>query len=152
MSLVERSRLRWMFPRVYLRRSRSPYPFPSLTLIFLTAFFVGSKLVAHGWVVLPACGLRAMTSLPCPGCGGTRAVIAFFQGELLQALAYNPLVVFFCLLWTGVALNLLLFKTLGYRVHWKWLNLSYRARFLLAAAALLVDWVAVVQLSRGWGE
>lgn len=37
------------------------------------------------------CMFKATTTLPCPSCGSTRSVIAIFQGNLLQALYFNPL-------------------------------------------------------------
>lgn len=49
------------------------------------------------------CPFYALTGMPCPGCGGTRALMALGQGEVLTALSYNGfgLVVFFAaaLLW-----------------------------------------------------
>jgi hypothetical protein len=38
------------------------------------------------------CPLRALTGLPCPTCGATRALFAFTSGELRAALRWNPLV------------------------------------------------------------
>lgn len=40
----------------------------------------------------PACPFHALTGLPCPTCGGTRALLALFQLDLPAALALNPLV------------------------------------------------------------
>ena len=40
----------------------------------------------------PWCPVHALTGLWCPGCGATRAVVAFLHGHLAQALALNPLV------------------------------------------------------------
>jgi len=37
------------------------------------------------------CPLFAMTGLYCPGCGGTRAVYDLAHGDILGALAMNPL-------------------------------------------------------------
>jgi hypothetical protein len=39
----------------------------------------------------PACTFRALTGLPCPTCGATRAVVHLAEGHLLSALAMNPL-------------------------------------------------------------
>ncbi len=38
------------------------------------------------------CILYSLTGAYCPGCGGTRAVQFLFQGCLLKALIYHPLV------------------------------------------------------------
>lgn len=40
----------------------------------------------------PPCVFHALTGVPCPGCGSTRAVLAFFRGDFAAALAFNPLV------------------------------------------------------------
>jgi hypothetical protein len=40
----------------------------------------------------PACLFHALTGLPCPSCGATRAVVALADGDVGRALAFNPLV------------------------------------------------------------
>jgi hypothetical protein len=40
----------------------------------------------------PACPLHALTGVPCPTCGSTRAALSLFGGEPLAALAWNPLI------------------------------------------------------------
>lgn len=41
----------------------------------------------------PACNLRRVTGVPCPACGGGRAAAALVQGDVIGAVAWNPLVV-----------------------------------------------------------
>src|SRR5262245_51015353 len=54
--------------------------------------------VAAVWPILPAhpplvCPLRAMTGIPCPLCGMTRACVAIAHGDVIGALRFNPGVV-----------------------------------------------------------
>lgn len=52
------------------------------------------------------CLFRRLTGLYCPGCGGTRAVIAFIHGRFILSARYNPAVV--------CAAGLLLFALVRY--------------------------------------
>jgi hypothetical protein len=56
------------------------------------AAFVGAAAL---WPVLPvhppfACPMRAITGVPCPLCGMTRACVAALHGHLGTSLAFNP--------------------------------------------------------------
>jgi hypothetical protein len=42
----------------------------------------------------PPCLFRTATGLHCPGCGSTRCLHALVHGDLAQAVAYNPLLLF----------------------------------------------------------
>jgi hypothetical protein len=43
--------------------------------------------------IFPPCSFHALTGLYCPGCGTTRAVHYLLHGDLMEALAMNPLMV-----------------------------------------------------------
>ena len=45
--------------------------------------------------LLPVCPLYSATGLACPGCGGTRGMHALLNGDVLTALDYNLMLVFF---------------------------------------------------------
>lgn len=37
------------------------------------------------------CPLKMMTGFPCPGCGITKSIIFFYQGDLLKSIEYHIL-------------------------------------------------------------
>lgn len=52
-------------------------------------------ILGAGWLALglptPLCPLHALTGIPCPGCGTTRAAGCLLRGDLPSALGWNPL-------------------------------------------------------------
>jgi len=40
---------------------------------------------------VPGCPLHALTGVPCPGCGTTRAALALARGDVPAAFGWNPL-------------------------------------------------------------
>ncbi|MFV0466988.1 MAG: DUF2752 domain-containing protein [Lachnospiraceae bacterium] len=40
------------------------------------------------------CAFYSMTSLYCPGCGGTRAVESLIHGDFLSSIIYHPIVIY----------------------------------------------------------
>jgi len=65
---------------------------PANELRVAAAGLVGAAAV---WPALPlhppfACPLRALTGIPCPLCGLTRACVAAVHGHLGASLAFNP--------------------------------------------------------------
>jgi len=69
--------------------------------IIVCAFAVTGLLAVVSLIAdihfLPDCIFRWLSDIPCPFCGMTRALKAGFDGNLLQALLYNPLL----LIWFG---------------------------------------------------
>jgi len=93
----------------------------------------------------PVCLLREWTGIPCPTCGTTRLIEVLLSGDLLGALAWNPLVF---LILTAVAVWAVLsavrfaFGLPAWRVV-----LSPRERTgarMLAIAALIGGWAWVL--------
>lgn len=41
--------------------------------------------------LVPACHFKVLTGMPCPTCGTTRAAVALLHGDVIGALASNPL-------------------------------------------------------------
>ena len=65
---------------------------PARDLRLAGAGLVGAAAI---WPILPvhppfACPLRALTGVPCPLCGMTRACVAAVHGHFGASLAFNP--------------------------------------------------------------
>jgi hypothetical protein len=99
--------------------------------------------VAVAWPLLPvhppiACPLRAITGIPCPFCGMTRAVVAAMHGHVVESLRFNPsgvLVVLFALaVLAGVRLERLQLRALPWilvaltAALWVW-NVGFNPTF-----------------------
>lgn len=53
------------------------------------AFF--GLLLSERMPIPIGCPFKALTGIPCPGCGGTRALQSILRGDILNALYINPL-------------------------------------------------------------
>ena len=43
---------------------------------------------------MPPCTFNKVTGLYCPGCGGTRATIALFRGQIIRSFRFHPFVLY----------------------------------------------------------
>ena len=57
----------------------------------LAAVAVLRLLPARALALLPPCPIYHLTGLLCPGCGGTRALLALLHGDFYAAWHRNPL-------------------------------------------------------------
>ena len=64
-------------------------PFIWLVIIEVAALVL---VLGAAYFQLPiGCPFKMLTGIPCPGCGGTRALIALLHGHLIEAIMTNPL-------------------------------------------------------------
>ena len=88
------------------------------------------------------CPFKAITHIPCPGCGGTRAVALLLEGQFFEALVTNPLSVviflFFCIapIWTLID-GLTGKATLKEILTKRWNNTALIITFSL----ILINWI-----------
>ena len=66
------------------------------------------------------CPFKMLTGFPCPGCGITKSMVYFYQGDIFKSLSYHvlgPGVIAFCML-TIVVLTTELFTKKEYFNSW----------------------------------
>ena len=79
--------MRWRPLRQGERQLALVWSFSSVVILAL------GPLWARFAPLLPRCTFRALTGLPCPTCGSTRALLALAGGHPVEAFLWNPLVV-----------------------------------------------------------
>ena len=93
---------------------------------------VAETIKAAGQGYFP-CLFHTLTGAYCPGCGGTRALIALLSGKLLLSFCYHPLV-----LYVIVTVPLLIFCSLYSRKTKKMLSHRVWKNILFFGLGLLV--------------
>jgi hypothetical protein len=108
----------------------------------VAAAWAGGVLVLHAAAPsLPTCRFHALTGVPCPTCGGTRAVASALHGDVLGAFAASPLV-FAALL---VAASVLLLRVLtARRVHLRLERGEGVLAWTVAGALVAAHWTYLV--------
>jgi hypothetical protein len=76
---------------------------PWASLLAASALALGLLVAPDSLPALPLCLFRALTGLPCPGCGLTRSFCALLHGHFAEAWALNP----FGFVFAGAAILLL---------------------------------------------
>lgn len=56
-------------------------------LIYMIADITGAKSMTQ-------CMLKTLTGIPCPGCGGTRALVCLFHGKVISGIYYNAFAIY----------------------------------------------------------
>jgi hypothetical protein len=88
------------------------------------------------------CPFKALTGIPCPGCGGLRAFDLLLRGRVADALWMNPLSVAVMLFLVASGVWLMVDIVLGSRSWLDFIQKKYPAWVAFAAAAMLIaNWV-----------
>lgn len=82
----------------------------------------------------PPCVFHEMTGYYCPGCGGTRAVIAFLQGRWLKSVFYHPFVLYTVVIGGWFMLSQTVERISGHRLA---IGMHCRAVYLWVAVLLI---------------
>lgn len=116
--------------------------------IFLSYLLIAKFSNSRTFFHLP-CLFHTLTGYYCPGCGGTRACIAFLHGHFLRSLLYHPVVpytaVVYLVFMVSHSIELLSKGKLA-------IGLKYRDSYIkFAAVIILVQWILRNFLKWKWG-
>lgn len=115
-----------------------------LALLALSLISLGAAVLLRDLAPdVTLCGVKKLTGLPCPFCGGVRATAALGQGSLPEAFAWNPAVTLLhaVMLTSGAAL------VLGRTPAWL---TPERQQFVFRAVVviLLANWLYLIAVGR----
>ena len=112
-------------------------------LVGISALLLAWTYPLWGPQLHAACPLRTLTGIPCPTCGGTRAIVAAARGDWIAALRFNPMLGI-----AGIALVLGVPLLAGMAVgEWRrpaWDRLATPFVLRLVAAAALANWLYLI--------
>ena len=78
----------------FITESRNSFYWPRLLALALLAGSLLLPLLAFDWITSPRalvlCPLRAVTGIPCPSCGLTRALAHLERGHWADAVRFHP--------------------------------------------------------------
>lgn len=78
----------------FITESRHSFYWPRLLALGVLAGVLLLPLLAFDWVTAPGplvlCPLRAVTGIPCPSCGLTRALAHLERGHWAEAVRFHP--------------------------------------------------------------
>jgi len=121
---------------------------PAVSLLAVLILLLVARNYEALSVIPPPCSLRSLTGIPCVACGGTRSVRALAEGQLIDAVIWNPLVVFAVFviaLWFVCMLVTVVFQGGVAEVKAKAAVGKFSRRWgLLIAVLLLMNWVYLI--------
>ena len=118
-----------------------------LAAAVVAAIFVW--IFGDSWLVkVPDCAFEMITGLYCPGCGGTRSLIAFFQGHFIRSFLLHPAVPYALIVTAVFMTKMFLLKHFG-------IGQEHPGRILvfvyIGIAIVLVQWIVRLVLLVGYG-
>lgn len=94
--------------------------------------YIGSNY--FGLNGLTQCTFKRLYGIPCPGCGGTRAVISLLHGDLIEAVYYHPFAVYTVIVYAVFFVS----HTLRFITKGRISGFRYRDAYIIIAVVILV--------------
>lgn len=101
---------------------------------FAAVFTWGIYLFDAEEIFMTPCPFWRLTGLYCPGCGGTRALVALVNGRFAESIRIHPLVIYLA----GFFLVFAVSHTLKHMTKGRIRGLHYRGLYLAVGAGILV--------------
>jgi hypothetical protein len=139
----------------FITESRNSFYWPRLLALALLAGSLLLPLLAFDWVTSPQalvlCPLRAVTGIPCPSCGLTRALAHLERGHWSEALKFHPFSPLILILALALFILLLLELVLHKGIIFNPLK-NRRTIFILFAVVVIfqVGRTVIFFLNSGW--
>lgn len=90
------------------------------------------------------CHLFEEVGLYCPGCGGTRAILSLLQGNIIQSIKYNPIIIYTILVILFYII-LKVKKKLSTEIESKYILIAIVVGFLVVIIrTLILDYYVIV--------
>ena len=110
---------------------------PMILFGFIFSYYIYPNYIYNNQDFI--CVFNKYVGLPCPGCGGTRAVVSLFHGKILRSLLYNISVLYFCVAYVQFML-LFIFR--------KYINKSISSKAIIVEkyaygfiAVIFINWI-----------
>ena len=88
---------------------------------------------------MPPCAFNKVTGLYCPGCGGTRATIALFRGQIIRSFRFHPFVLYGFVVGGWFMISQTIQRISKDRIK---IGMHFRAVYLwIALAIVLINWL-----------
>ena len=118
-----------------------------LAAAVVAAIFVW--IFGDSWLVkVPDCAFETVTGLCFPGCGGTRSLIALFQGRIVKSFLFHPAVPYAFVVFTVFMVRMFLLKHFG-------IGREHNGRILIfiyiGIGIVIVQWIVKLILLIGYG-
>ncbi len=119
-----------------------------LSIHFVWMFILIGLLGITRFIPLNKCPFHAITGYPCLSCGATRAAEAFLAGDFIGMIAFNPLIVLFCIGLFFFSLFKLVEFIFQFRIIMRMSSNYALAVRLLAVIAVIANWAFLIVMER----
>jgi hypothetical protein len=91
-----------------IKSTRKIYGIVGALVTLIIPFFIMLSDHHHLETEQSFCPFKMLTGFPCPGCGITKSLVYFYEGDIYKSMSYHvlgPFVILFCVLTIGVLLT-----------------------------------------------